>query len=235
MNRFRAAAIGAAASVLAAVVPAHAADMRLLTVSGHGEASGIPDQAQLSAGVTTTAKTAAEALAQNATQMNAVFAALKRLGVPERKIQTSNFSIQPQYPPYNQNNTGLQRIIGYTVSNQVSVTLDDVKKLGPAIDALVAAGANQINEVSFTIDDTKALVTKARVDAVADATDRANTYARAAGVSLGSIVSISDAEVVVSPPVPMRARAMVAKQDSTPVAAGEESISANVTIVWEIR
>jgi uncharacterized protein YggE len=236
MNRFRAAALGAAASVLAAVVPAHAADTpRLLTVSGHGEASGVPDQAQLSAGVTTTAKTAAEALAQNASQMNGVFAALKRLGIPERKIQTSNFSIQPQYPPYNQNNTGLQRIIGYTVSNQVSVTLDDVKKLGPAIDALVAAGANQINEVSFTIDDTKALVTKARVDAVADATDRANTYAKAAGVSLGSIVSISDAEIAISPPVPMMMKARNVAAEATPIAAGEESISANVTIVWEIR
>jgi uncharacterized protein YggE len=235
MNRFHAAAIGVIASALAAIAPAQAADTpRLLTVSGHGEVSGVPDQAQLSAGVTTTAKTAEEALAQNATQMNGVFAALKRLGVPERKIQTSNFSIQPQYPPYNQNNTGLQHIIGYTVSNQVSVTLDDVKKLGPAIDALVAAGANQVNDVSFTIDDTKSLVTKARIEAVADATDRANTYAKAAGVSLGNIVSISDADVMVQPPMPMRARAMVA-QDKTPVAAGEESVSASVTIVWEIH
>ncbi len=235
MNRFRAAAIGIAASALAVVLPAHAADMpRLLTVSGHGEMSGVPDQAQLSAGVTTTAKTAAEAMAQNAAQMNGVFAALKRLGVPERKIQTSDFSIQPQYPPYNQNNNGLQHIIGYTISNQVSVTLDDVKKLGPALDALVAAGANQINAVSFTIADTKPLVSKARVDAVADATDRAQTYAKAAGVSLGNIVSISDAEVAVAPPMPM-ARMAMAKAESTPIAAGEESVSANVTMVWEVH
>jgi hypothetical protein len=208
--------------------------MRTLTVSGMGESEGVPDQAHLSAGVTTTAVTAAAALSENASRMNGVFAALKKLGVPERKIQTSNFSVQPQYPPYNANATGVQRIVGYSVSNQVDVTLDDVKKLGPALDALVASGANQINSVSFGIADPKPLLATARADAVADAKSRAETYANAAGVSLGSIVSISDANVSISPPVPM-ARMTMAKQDSTPVAEGEQTVSASVTIVWEIR
>ena len=131
--------------------PAALADTapRTLTVSGHGEAGGVPDQAMLSAGVTTQGKTAAAAMAENANEMNAVFAALKRLGVPEKKIQTSNFTVSPQYPPYNANATGQLKIVGYDVTNQVNVTLDDVKKLGPALDALVAAGANQINGVTF--------------------------------------------------------------------------------------
>ena len=129
----------------------------------------MPDQAQLSAGVTTVATTAEAALAENARKMNGVFAALKRIGVPDKSIQTSNFSVSPQYPPYNQNTTGLQRIVGYQVSNQVNVTLDDVKKLGPALDALVAAGANQINSVGFSIRDTGALLVTAREAAVADA------------------------------------------------------------------
>lgn len=232
----RAATFGALASAAALfAAPAALADTpRVLTVSGHGEASGSPDEAQLSAGVTTQAKTAADALAQNASRMNAVFAALKKLGVPEKKIQTSNFNVSPQYPAYNANNTEPQRIVGYEVSNQVNVTLD-VGKLGPALDTLVAAGANQINSVSFGIADPKPLLTDARSDAVADAMDRAKTYAKAAGVSLGSIVSISDSDVTISPPVPMVRAMAMAKADSTPVAAGEQTVSASVTVVWEIR
>lgn len=229
------------ATVLAAVAlpllggTAFADSQRLMTISGHGEATGVPDSAQLSAGVTTTARTAADALAANANAMNSVFAALRKIGVPERNIQTSNFSVQPQYPPYNANGSGMQRIVGYAVSNQVDVTLDDLKKLGPALDTLVGAGANQINGVSFTIADPKPLLTKARVDAVADATDRAQTYAKAAGITLGNIVSISDEEAQVSPPVPM-VRAMRAdKMAATPVAEGEQSVSASVSMVWEIK
>lgn len=207
---------------------------RTLTVSGHGEAGGVPDQAMLSAGVTTQAKTAAAAVAENANEMTAVFAALKKLGVPDKKIQTSNFTVSPQYPPYSPNATGQQKIVGYEVTNQVNVTLDDVKKLGLAIDALVTAGANQINSVSFGIADTKPLMADARGDAVADARTRAETYARAAGVSLGSILTISDSTVAIAPPVPML-RAQLAEAKATPIAAGEEQVSADVTIVWGIR
>ncbi|MBV9420992.1 MAG: SIMPL domain-containing protein, partial [Alphaproteobacteria bacterium] len=144
-----------------------------ITVSGQGEARGAPNQAMLSAGVVSVAPTAAAALAENARKMTGVFAALKKLGVPERSIQTSNFSVQPQYPPYNQNATGLQRIVGYQVSNQVDVVLDDTAKLGPALDALVGAGANQINSVSFGIKGADVLQAKARADAVVDARTRA--------------------------------------------------------------
>src|ERR1700690_788996 len=150
-----------------------------ITVSGQGEAKGVPNQAQLSAGVTTTATTAEAALAENARKMNAVFAALSRMGVPDKSIQTANFSVSPQYPPYNQTATGPQRIVGYQVSNQVDVTLDDVKKLGPALDALVGAGANQINSVGFSISDPGTLLATARDAAVADAIKRAQTYTHA--------------------------------------------------------
>jgi uncharacterized protein YggE len=216
------------------VSAAFADTQRVLSVSGHGEAAGIPDQGQLSVGVTTVARTAAEALAQNAQQMNSVFAALKRIGVAERKIHTSNFNVTPQYPPYNNNQAGVQKISGYAVGNQVDVTVDDVKKIGPALDALVAAGANQINSVNFSIADPKPLLATARADAVADAIDRAQTYAKAAGVKLGAILAISDSETQVSPPVPML-RAMAAnKAEGTPVAEGEQTVSANVNITWEI-
>ncbi|HEX2591827.1 MAG TPA: SIMPL domain-containing protein [Rhizomicrobium sp.] len=223
-------------AALFAAAPAALADAapRVLTVSGHGEASGAPDQATLSAGVTTQARTAAEALSENAAKMNALFSALKKIGVPDKKMQTSNFNVSPEYANDNTGNTP-PRIVGYQVSNQVTVTLDDVKKVGPTLDTLVASGANQINSVGFGIDDPKTLLTSARGDAVADARLRAETYAKAAGVSLGNILSISDSSVSIAPPVPMYRAMAMDKAAASPIAAGEETVSADVTIVWEIR
>jgi hypothetical protein len=234
----RLAAVAGFCLIIAAapLASAQAADpTRTITVNGTGEAKAVPDQAQLSAGVTTTATTAAAALAENARKMNGVFATLKRLGVPDKWIQTSNFSVTPQYPPYNQNATGPQRIVGYQVSNEVDVTLDDVKKLGPALDALVGSGANQINSVGFSIRDPAALLATARAAAIADALKRAQTYTHAAGVGLGSVVSIQ--EGTIEPPRPMyRMQAVaMAPADVTPTAAGEQSVTANVTMVFELR
>lgn len=221
---------------LAPLAAAQAAEpTHTITVSGSGEAKAVPDQAQLSAGVTTTATTAAAALAENARKMNGVFATLKRLGVPDKSIQTSNFSVTPQYPPYNQNATGPQRIVGYQVSNQVDVTLDDVKKLGPALDALVGSGANQINSVGFSIRDPATLLATARAAAVADAIKRAQTYARAAGVGLGAVVSIAEGTIEAPRPMYRMQAVAAAPLDSTPTAAGEQSVTANVTIVFEIK
>ena len=229
--------LAAGLCLLAAFAPlAAAADMsRTITVSGEGEAKGVPDQAQLSAGVTTNAATAEAALAENARKMNGVFAALRRMGVPEKSIQTSNFSVSPQYPPYNQSATGPQRIVGYQVSNQVDVTLDDVKKLGPALDALVGAGANQINSVGFSIQNTAALLAAAREAAVADAVKRAQTYTHAAGVALGSVVSISESSTVAPRPMYRMEAMATPAPDTTPTAAGEQSVTANVSIVFEIK
>src|SRR5690348_11027472 len=117
---------------------------RTITVTGHGEAAGTPDSAVVSAGVTTAAKTAAAALSANASAMQNVFAALKRLGIPDEHVQTTNFSVEPQYAPYNSNVPGDQRITGYVVSNQVTVSIDHVSNVGPTIDALSGAGANQM-------------------------------------------------------------------------------------------
>jgi len=222
---------------LAAAVPtgALADTAHTITVSGSCEARGAPDQAQLSAGVTTVAPTAAAALAENARTMTTVFDTLKRLGIPERAIQTSNFSVSPQYPPYNQNDRGLQKVVGYQINNQVNVTLDDTKKLGPALDALVNAGANQVNSVSYTIHDADALEAKAQAAAIASARARAETYAKAAGVALGGVLSISEVSVEAPRPVFM-AKAMAGNDGATtPTAAGEQSVTANVTVVFEIH
>ena len=161
-------------------------------MSGQGEVRAAPDTVTLSAGVTSEAPTAAAALAANTSRMQGVFAALKKLGMADKDMQTANFSVSPQMTGGN-NNTPI-RITGYQVSNQVQVRLDDVSKLGAALDALVNAGANQLNGVNFAIKDTAPLLTQARMGAVADARARAETYAKAAGVTLGPILSLSENE-----------------------------------------
>jgi uncharacterized protein YggE len=208
---------------------------RTMTVAGQGEVKAVPDEAQLSAGVVTQARQAADALAENSRAMNAVFDTLKRIGIPDKSIQTSDFSVSAQYQTDQHGNT-TQKIIGYQVSNNVTVIVDDLGKLGSAIDALVNSGANSMGDIAFTIRDPKPMLTEARADAVKDALQRATTYAKAAGVMLGPIDSIG--ENGYSAPRPMY-RAVAAMSDAvaapTPVAAGEEKITAGVSITFELR
>lgn len=206
-----------------------APQLRLLTVAGEGEVKAKPDQATLSAGVVTEAKTAAAALAANSRAMNAVFDTLKRLGIPERAIQTAEISVQPQYPS---DVRAPRHITGYQVSNTVTVTVDDFGKLGPAVDALVSSGSNSLGGISFSIRDPRPLMAQAREAAVKNAMAKAETLARASGVTLGPIAQISEGGMA-GPPQPMMRMAMAV--NGTPIAAGEQTLSATVSISWEIR
>jgi hypothetical protein len=204
---------------------------RTLTMTGQGDVRAAPDEVTLNAGVTAQAPTAAGALSANTQRMQGVFAALKKLGVADKDMQTSNFSVSPQMSDGGNNQA--PRVTGYQVNNQIRVRLDDVSKLGAALDALVTAGANQMYGVDFAIKDTAPLLTQARGDAVADAKAKAETYAKAAGVALGPILSISEnGGGYAPPPAPMR---MMVAAKAVPVAAGEESVNAQVSIVWEIH
>jgi uncharacterized protein YggE len=217
---------------LIAAVPAMAADEpHLITVTGQGVAKAAPDEAVLTAGVQTNARTAADALAANARAMNAVFATLKSAGIPDKDIQTSGFSVQPLYPQGpNGTSSAAPRIIGYQVSNSVTVIVEDLGKTGATLDALVASGANSIGGIAFTIKNPKPLLNDARAAAVADAMARAQVLAKAAGITLGPITSISESGG-------MNTSRMIAYEDQarTPIAAGEESLSSSVTIIWEIH
>jgi hypothetical protein len=210
-----------------------ASEQHTLTVSGSGEVRAAPDEAMLSAGVVTNARTAAAALSENTRRMNAVFATLKNAGVAEKDMQTANFSVQPQYATDKNGNT-LQNVTGYQVSNTVNVAVD-IAKTGATLDALVSSGANSIGDIAFAFKDSKSLMAQARADAVADAISRAQTLARAAGVTLGPIASISEGGGY-EPPRPMyRMMAGMAAPSSVPVAAGEQTLTANVNITWDIR
>jgi len=226
--------LGSALAAVPAMAQGDGPTPRLLTVSGEGQAKARPDQAMLSAGVVTDGKTAADALGANSRAMNAVFATLKRLGIPDKSIQTSGINVTPQYPDFNSKQP--HHVIGYQVSNSVTVTVDNLDNLGPAIDALVSSGANSLGDISFSIRDPKPLMAAAREDAVKDAMAKAETLARAAGVSLGPIVSISEGSYA-APPQPMFRMAMTANAPAPPppVAAGESTVSTIVSVTWEIR
>ncbi|HEY4078758.1 MAG TPA: SIMPL domain-containing protein [Rhizomicrobium sp.] len=219
------------AAVLLAPAVALAADTHTLSMGGHGEVRTAPDLVQINAGVTTNATTAAQALAANTTRMKGVFAALEKMGVPQKTIQTVNFSVSPQYT--NGGNNEPPRLTGYQINNEVSVRLEDVDRLGTALDALVSSGANQMNGINFSIRDSAPVLEKARADAIADARVRAETYAKAADVTLGPILSISEGGGEVRP-LRMAAPMMFASK-SVPVAAGEQSVTADVAVVWEIH
>jgi uncharacterized protein YggE len=205
---------------------------RTLTMSGRGEVRAAPDMVMLLSGVTSQAPNAAEAVSANNAQMQSVFAALKKLGVADKDMQTANFNVSPEMTG-GANNQPV-RITGYRVNNEVRVTLNDVGKLGAALDALVAAGANQMNGIEFSVKNDAPLLAEARGDAVADARTKAEAYAKAAGVSLGPILSVSENDNEGPRPI-FRAAPMALAAKAVPVAAGEESVSASVSIVWEIH
>lgn len=208
---------------------------RVISVSGMGEASAAPDQARISLGVTTEARNARDALRANSQAMQAIFDQMEELGIPEENIQTSNLSINPQYPPYNQNNPQPRRITGYQVSNTVSVLFEDLDAFGAGLDAIVSSGANELHGISFSISETDEMMTAARTSAVEDARARAETLAAAAGVTLGDVLSISEGGGYSPQPVYARMAMNESASFDVPVAAGEQTLSVSVNMVFEIQ
>lgn len=209
------------------------ADGTLLNVSAQAEASRAPDVATVSAGVVTQAADGNTALRQNAEQMSKVVAAIKAAGVADKDIQTSGISLNPQYR-YVENEA--PKITGYQASNNVNLKIRDIAKLGKVLDALAAVGANQINGPSFEIDQPEPVYDEARLAALKKAQTRAETYAKALGLKVRRIVSISEGGNGFRPPMPMvsmRAGMMDAKE-STPVSPGETTLSVSLDVVFEL-
>lgn len=263
MRRFLAAALiatAAAAPAIAQPAPAPAVspigpNSALLSLTAEGRSRRTPDLAMFTAGVVTQGRTAAEALAENNRQMQAVVAALRRGGVAERDIQTAAISLNPRYvhpereamiraretrepyvPPAE---PSAPRIVGYDARNSVQVRVRRVAEMGRIIDALAAAGANEIHGPAFTMDEPRTALDEARAAAVAEARQRAELYARAAGMRVARIVSITEAgghypvdAITVSgsrmgfagaPPPP-----------PPPVAPGELTLGINVSVQFEL-
>jgi uncharacterized protein len=199
-----------------------------ISVTGEATISVPPDQAQVEAGVTSDGKTAREASEANNVTMGKVLLALKAAGIDGKDIQTSRLSLQPQSAP----NRSTNAIAGYRASNQVTVRLRDITKVAGTIDLLLGAGANDIGGIHFMVSQASKLLDDAREQAVADARRKAEIYAKAAGVALGTPLSI--AEEGGSAPV-FRGKMAMAPMAATPVAQGEETLTVTVSVSWAIK
>ena len=208
--------------------------VRTMSIDGVGEVRAKPDMATIMVGVVQQGGTAGEALNANTQAMNQILATLRTMKIAETDIQTSNFQISPRYD-YGPNNQGPPKITGYEVSNQLTVAVRDLPKLGGLLDDIVRVGSNQISSVTFSLANPEQYEDEARVRAVADARHKAGVFAAASGVQLGAIQSIGEGGTVM-PPVPVYAKQMRAEAATpVPIAAGESVIQSQVTIVWEIK
>jgi uncharacterized protein YggE len=208
-----------------------AAPPAVISVTGEAHISVPPDLAQIDAGVTSEAKTAREASDANNTAMGKVLLALKGAGIDEKDYQTSRLSLQAQNSVARPGAS--PTITGYRASNRVTIRLHDVTKVANVIDALVTAGANDIGGINFMVSQASKLLDDAREQAVADARRKAEIYAKAAGVTLGAPLSISE-EGAAQPLFRARMAAPMAAA-SVPVAQGEETLSITVGMTWAIK
>src|SRR6202030_2486000 len=186
---------------------------------------------QSDAGVPSQAKSAREASEANNTVMGKVLLALKAADIDQKDIQTSRLSLQPESAPNRP--PGPNSIVGYRASNRVTVRLHDVTKIAGVIDTLVGAGATDIGGINFSVSNASKLLDDARAQAVADARRKAEIYAKAAGVTLGAPLSIS--EEGAPGPVAFRRMAVGMAASPTPIAQGEETLQVTVSGSWAIK
>lgn len=234
--------IAVAASALALAFPLSAGAQEepfpRIAVTGEGSAEVAPDMAVLNLTVTREAKTARAALDANNAAMGGVLDAMKAEGIEDRDLQTTGFSIQPQYVYPNRDKDGAQegpRITGYIVRNSLTVRVRDLDGLGAILDKSVTLGVNEGGNVSFTNDDPEMALAEARTDAVEAAVAKARTLAEAAGVSLGKVLEISEQSNRPQPVAYARMASMEAAPDArVPMAAGENSYSVTVNVSFAI-
>ncbi len=205
-----------------------------LDFSTTGTVSRVPDLATISAGVVNRSPTASGAISENAARMERVRAALKRAGIADKDIQTSSINLNPDYR-YDNNQPPV--LTGYQASNTVSIRFRDIRKSGEILDALVAQGANQINGPSLTIEHPEAALDEARLKAVAAGKARAELYARAMGMRVVRVLSVSESGgYAVPPPMPV---AMVARAEGadakTSIDPGSQDLQVNLAMSFELQ
>lgn len=159
-----------------------------ITIDGEGKITAIPDIAQISLGLQTDKATVAAAQKENTDKMNQIISELKKMGVDSKDIQTTNYSIYPRYDWAD----GRQLLRGYTVTQNVSVKIRDLEKVGTIVDKAGSLGANQVGSLNFTIDEPEKIRQQAREKALLNAKEKAEALAKIAGVRLGKLVSFTE-------------------------------------------
>jgi len=206
-------------------------------VVGNGKASGTPDVARVTVGIETRDASVQVAADGNNATMSELLEVLKGLGIADKDIQTTNYSVYADRKPVPVREPGLEEdeaAIEYVVSNQVMVTVRDLTQLGQLLDEVVLAGANSVHGIRFTVDDPSELEAEARADAMADAKTRAESLAELADVQVGDVLSIS--EVIGSPaPYAVMESARGLGMAAAPIEVGELEVGMSVQVTYAIR
>ena len=205
-----------------------------LDVSAVGSVSRVPDLAIITAGVVTRAATASGAIAENATRMERVRAALRRAGIADRDIQTSSINLNPDYR-YENNQPPV--LTGYQASNNVSIKFRDIRNSGRILDALVAQGANQINGPSLTIDKPEAAYDEARAEAIKVGRARAELYARTLGMRVVRLLSVGEGGGF-NRPIPYAADAIMvtgSRVAKTEIDPGSQDLQVTLMMSFELQ
>jgi len=204
-----------------------------INVTGQGKVTGQPDVLKVILGVSVLRPTVDQATADAASLATAVIDALKASGVAEDDIQTTNYSINPEYDWSGET----QRLLGYRVNNEVQVKIRDLEQAGEIIDAATAAGgdATVVNSLSFSIEDNAELLQMARTAAWNDAEGKASQLAQLAGVELGAAISIT--ETINYEPTPIyyeRDMAAAGEGASTPIESGTQEVTVIVQVTFSL-
>ncbi len=203
-----------------------------INVTGQGRVFGTPDTLTLNLGVAVVRPTVNAATTEAAAKAQAIIDALKANGVAEADIQTANYAIWPEYDYSGQT----QRLVGYRVSNDLTVKVRDLDKAGDILDAATAAGGNDtvVQNLSFSIEDNTALLELARTAAWNDAEAKAEQLARLAGVSLRGAISITESISYNQPPIYYEERAAAADSAGSPIQSGQQEVTVVVSVTFSI-
>ena len=206
-------------------------DVPQIMTSARGEARVRPDRATVMIGVQTRAATAAQAASENATKVEAVLAALRRLGLTNDQLSTVEYNV---FPEMRYSREGEEpRLVGYNVHNAIRADIARIEQVGAVLDAALGAGANSINSLSFHSSNIEQVRREAIARAMASARADAEALARAAGGTLGRMLEASTVEVAIPVMRTSMARMEAAQAAPTPIQPGEQEVSANVTARWE--
>lgn len=210
------------------------AQERRITVVGEGAVSAAPDMARIQIGVSEEAPTAAEALRKMSGAGESILARLAAAGIEARDVQTSALTLWPRYQ--SRTDRDLPEIVGFVAETHFGVIVRDLDALGGILDEVVTeGGANTLQSVNFTLSEPRPLRDAARRDAVADGRAKAELFAEAAGVALGALLTLDEESSGFAPAPLMEMRMMDASGGSVPVAEGEVTIEARVTLVYAIE
>ena len=224
----------------------------LFSADGQGQATAVPDQATIDAGVTQSSQTVADGQNKVNAQAQKIINAIKALGISEKDIKTTNYSVSPNYgngSTYNSGSTtsdimmpilppgGNQQIVSYTVTQNLEINVKDLANVNKVIDTATKNGANVVGGANFTFSDelTKKLENNARAQAVSDAKQKAQSLAQAAGIHLGKVVNVIESGSGFPEPMVMKTAQAGTSDTSTPtnVTPGENSVTINITIYYE--